>query len=159
MRKIDYNVYVEGGYYDEGGFGVAAYVITDGVTGEDFYVGNIVVHESTSMRIFIEGAIDAMKHVPHGCSINFITDQTYLVNIVNHKWRIKANGDLWGRFELIARNGMHMCCGEWRSIRNNDTILQRCWRTCSDIAGFDFLEAFLSRHEEKRPAPHGSERS
>lgn len=159
MTKIDYNVYVEGGYREDVGFGVSAYVITDGVTGEEFYKGHISSENSTSMRIFIEGAIDAMKHVPKGCSIKFISDQMYIVRIINHEWKIKANGDMWAKFEWVARNGSHQCCAEWIGIRANDPILHQCWRTCSEVADFDFVADFYARHNEKRPSPHGEERS
>lgn len=152
MDRIDYDVYVEGGYREDEAFGVTAYVIVDGVTGEEFTSGNLVCHDSTSMRIFIEGAIEALKKIPFGASVRFITDTTYVVNIVNHRWRIKANGDLWEKFERVASIGSHRCCAEWRGIRTNDPILRRCWITCGKIAGFDFVKDFVRIYNEKHPS-------
>lgn len=155
MKRIDYDVYVEGGYREDEDFGVAAFIIIDANTQQEFDTGTVVVHQSSSMRIFIEGAIAAMRKVPYGATIRFICDATYLVNVINHKWQIKANGDLWSTFESLARNQVHSCCAEWRGIKTGDVLLRKCWAMSSDVAGLDFIKAFIERFNKKYPAPHG----
>ena len=151
MARIDYDIYFEGGYYEQEDYGVASFVIVDATTEQEFDTGSVVVYQSTAMRIFIEGAISAMKRVPYGASVKFITDTTYMVNIINRKWKIKANGDLWDKFIQAAKIGGHKCSAEWRGQKQKDPILRRCWYTCSKVSGFDFIKFFEETYKKKHP--------
>lgn len=142
MTRPDYFVYFEAGFRHDENYGVGAFIITEGVAGEEVGSDTIVRRESNSIRIFIECAIEALRNIPHGASVHFVTDLTYMVNIINHEWYIRANQDLWGKFENIARNGKHKCTSEWRAAKSRDMLLQRCWGECSKKANFDFVAYF-----------------
>ena len=139
--QSDYNIYFVAGYRNDVAQGTCAFIITDNLDVE-IQSGTMEVSNSNHIRSHIECAIEALGRIPTGASVHFITDLTYMVNIINHQWFIRANQDLWERFENIARNGKHRCTAEWRGVKVKDHILRRCWRMCSDAAGFDFIEYF-----------------
>lgn len=147
MARQDYNIYFVSGYQLDKDVATGLFIVTD-ANDVEVESGNITTTNTNFIRSHIECAIEALKKIPYGASVHFITDLTYMVNIINHQWFIRANQDLWEKFESVARVGRHKCTAEWRGVKAKDPMLRRCWRECGEVAGFDFI-AYFESHPRK----------
>lgn len=142
MDRFNYIVYAEGAYMEETNLGAFAYIIIDGLTGEEFSSHSQVIRDTTRGRVFFEAIILALRQMPRGSDINILCDATYPMRVLSGEYKAKKNLDLIHRIKNIEwMNDLH-CKYEWKSIKTKDTLIKRCWIMCSKAAGVDFEKMF-----------------
>lgn len=143
--QCNFTVYVEGGFSRADNIGAFAYIILDGITGEEYCHYSEHIIETTEARVHYDGLVSALKALPANTTALVISDATYLTNVMSGLWRPKANLDIIARAHNIMRTRNIQCVFKWKSIKLKDTMMKRVWAMCSMEAGVDFERMFEER--------------
>lgn len=143
--RCNFTVYVEGGFHREKNIGAFAYIIIDGITGEEYCHYSEQIKDTNSARVHFDGLVSALKALPPNTTALVICDANYLTNVMSGLWRAKANLDIIARAHNIMRTRNIQCFFQWKSIKLKDPLMKRVWRMCSNEANLDFEQMFEER--------------
>ena len=113
MSKII--VWTDGAYSRKRGRGSWAALVMDG---EDKKVYCGLSDSTTSVRMEMTAAIQALAKVPIGSEIELYSDSLLLVKCVVHKWQRHVNHDLWKQMDSV-RHGKKI---HWNWIKGHSGV-------------------------------------
>lgn len=143
--KTDYEMFVEGGYNSAANVGGIAYIINDGLTGEEYKSDASFIQDTTSGRVHLDALVLGLSELPFGASVNVVSDATYLVGVMSGRYKAKANLDIIDKARRIISANALQCTWEWRSIKIKDPAMKKVWKMCSQAAKIDFGMMFESK--------------
>lgn len=131
MANYDYLIYCEGSYNKGKDIGSWAYVVVNCKTWKTMEKVASVIR-STSMRVFFQSLEEAMKEMPTGAKVKVISDADCLTKVMSGAWIARTNIDLIAIIKDTIRAKELSVVYEWKSAKQNDPVMLRCWKICRD---------------------------
>jgi len=106
-------IYTDGAYNPALNQGGWVAVIVDN---QQKHIFSAIVKETTSNRMEITAAIEAISRTPQGSEVIVYTDSQYLFGTVTKGWQRKVNRDLWAKLDAaVSQRKVH-----WRWIEQSN---------------------------------------